>query len=411
MNYEEKLEKEIQEIEKSIPEKIDTSLFSPLSLDDLAEILDLTIKHDKSNKIITFLCQLSAYTENSQFNISFNAPSSTGKSYIPLEISNLFPKEDVLELGNCSPTAFFHEHKENYDKETNTITVDLSRKIIIFLDQPNPALLERLRSLLSHDRKEMQSKITDKNQKGGNRTKTVIIKGFPSVIFCSAGLVIDEQESTRFLLLSPDTTQEKIKESILSAIKKGTDNKKYQQWLNNDPKRRLLINRIKSIKNEEIDEIIIPDSKYIEELFFADGKKNKSRNQRDIKWLISIIKSLTILNMWWRKRDDKTIIANKEDIDNAFLLWKNLSISQELNIPPYVYGIYKDVFIPAIKESGEGVGRQEISKKHFETKGCLLNDWILRRQIIPMLESAGLIRQEQSPDDKRKMLIFSNENI
>ena len=408
-NYDEKLlENKIQEIEKEIPERIDTSPFTPLSPQDLAEILDLTIKYDKSNKVITFLCQLSAYTESSQFNVSFNAPSSTGKSYIPLEISNLFPGEDVLELGNCSPTAFFHEHKEKYDKETNTITVDLSRKIIIFLDQPNPALLERLRSLLSHDRKEMQSKITDKNQKGGNRTKTVIIKGFPAVIFCSAGLVIDEQESTRFLLLSPEVTQEKIRESILSAIKKGTDNKKYQDWLNSDPKRKLLIDRIRAIRDERVDEINIPNPEYIEELFFTNRKISKPRNQRDIKWLISIIKSLALLNMWWREKDDKTIIANKEDIDNAFELWKNISISQELNVPPYVYNIYKEVFIPAIEKSGGGVSRQEISKKHFEVKGSLLNDWILRRQILPMLESAGLIRQEQSPDDKRKMLIFSN---
>src|SRR3989344_9364198 len=67
---------------KEYPEKIDTSQFKPLSSQDLVEILGLTIKQDEKNKIVTFLCELSAFTENAQFNISYNAPSATGKSYI-----------------------------------------------------------------------------------------------------------------------------------------------------------------------------------------------------------------------------------------------------------------------------------------------------------------------------------------
>ena len=88
-------------------ELIDVSKFQPMSSDDLIEMLGLTIKRDEENKLVTFLCMLLTYTEDSQFNISFNAPSSSGKSYIPLEESNLFPSADVIKLGNCSPTAFF----------------------------------------------------------------------------------------------------------------------------------------------------------------------------------------------------------------------------------------------------------------------------------------------------------------
>ena len=143
---------------------VDVSQFKPLSSQDLIEILGLTIKKDEENKLITFLCQLSVYTENSQFNISFNAPSSTGKSYIPTEIARLFPEKDVIEIGYCSPTAFFHDIGE-YIKEKGGYLVDLSKKILIFLDQPHTQLLERLRPLLSHDKKEINLKITDKTQK------------------------------------------------------------------------------------------------------------------------------------------------------------------------------------------------------------------------------------------------------
>lgn len=199
------------------PEKIDTSQFKPLSSQDLIDVLGLTIKQDEENKVVTFLCELSAFTENAQFNISYNAPSSTGKSYIPTEIARLFPSEDVIELAYCSPTAFFHDVGE-YDKEMKGYVVDLSRKILIFLDQPHNELLARLRPLLSHDKKEISLKITDKTQKFGLKTKNILLKGYPAVIFCTAGLHIDEQEATRFLLLSPEVNQEKIREGILESI-------------------------------------------------------------------------------------------------------------------------------------------------------------------------------------------------
>jgi len=95
---------------------IDTSQFKLLTSEDIIRVLGLTIKKDEENKLITFLCALSAYTEQSQFNLSFNAPSSTGKSFIPMEVSTLFPNEDVMKLGDCSPKAFFHEQGD-YDKE------------------------------------------------------------------------------------------------------------------------------------------------------------------------------------------------------------------------------------------------------------------------------------------------------
>ena len=48
-------------------------------------------------------------TEDDQQNIAFNAPSLTGESYLALEVSEYFPKEDVDIHSYVSPTAFFHE--------------------------------------------------------------------------------------------------------------------------------------------------------------------------------------------------------------------------------------------------------------------------------------------------------------
>ncbi len=402
---------------KPYPEPIDSSQFSPLKPEDLAEILELTIKNDYENKLVAFLCQLSAFTEDAQFNISFNSPSSTGKSYIALEVSKLFPSEDVIKLGNCSKNAFFHE-QGIYSKETNEITVDLSRKILIFTDMPHTGLLEGLRSFLSHDEKIMRSKITDKNQYGGNRTKTVALKGYPSVIFCTAGLHMDNQEQTRFILLSPQSSQEKIYAGITNTIHKEVNNKAYKEWLENNPERKLLKLRIKAIKQEKINDIQICNEEKIKELFLASGKKLQPRKQRDVKSFLFIIKSLALINLWWRERNDDTITANEEDIDEAFKLWEKISISQELSLPPYIYEIYNEIILPLYIEKNKfqskitdeivknGITRKDILGNHYKVYGRMLDSQQLRMEIIPMLETSGLIYEESDLIDKRKKLIF-----
>lgn len=403
---------------KEYPEKIDTSQFKPLSSQELLEILGLTIKQDEENKIVTFLCELSAYTENAQFNISYNAPSSTGKSYIPTEIARLLPEEDVIELAYCSPTAFFHDVGE-WNKDMKGYVVDLSRKILIFLDQPHTQLLERLRPLLSHDKKEISVKITDKSQKFGLKTKNVLLKGYPAVIFCTAGLRIDEQEATRFLLLSPEVNHEKIRQGILESIKKEADSESYKGWLDENPERKLLKERIRAIKLEGIREIKIANHQIIIDRFLTENKVLKPRHQRDIKRLTSLIKSFALINLWWRERKDTTIVANEDDIEQAFKIWDAISVSQELNLPPYIYNLYQEVILKAWDEKNGnrsegfeeitgklGLSRQEVLQKHFEVYGRMLDTNQLRQQILLMLETAGLIVQEADPNDKRKMLIY-----
>jgi len=46
------------------------------------------------------------------------------------------------------------------------------------------------------------------------RTKTIVLHGFPTIIFCTAKSSLDEQESTRTLNLSAESTQEKIRKAL-----------------------------------------------------------------------------------------------------------------------------------------------------------------------------------------------------
>lgn len=394
-------------------EPIDESKFKQLSSEELSEIIGLTVKQDVENKIVAFLCQLSAYTESAQFNISFNAPSSTGKSYIPTEVARLFPEKDVWELAQCSPTAFFHDFGE-WDDKRKVSVVDLSRKIIIFLDQPHNDLLARLRPILSHDKKEIMSKITDKSQKFGLRTKNILIKGFPAVIFCTAGLKIDEQEGTRFILLSPETSQQKLREGITEKIRKEVDPEAYRLQLESNPERKLLKERIKAIARAKIKDVKITSQVELERIFLKEKIMLKPRHQRDIGRLINIIKTFALFNFWFREREGDVIIATEADIQEGVKLWGKIAESQDYNLPPFVYELYQEIILTAWNARDEGnisgikpgLTRQEIIKKHYEVYRRPLQIWLLRMQILPMLESAGLISQEKDPNDARKYLVY-----
>lgn len=407
--------KSIKTVITETQKKQANSPFSPLSAKGLIEILDLTIKKDNNNKVVTFIGCLLAYTEDSQINISFNGPSSTGKSYIALEIAKLFPTKDVIKLGNCSKTAFFHEQSE-YNKVKNEFVVNLSRKILIFTDMPHTGLLESLRSFLSHDEKIMYSKITDKSTKGGLKTKNVALVGFPSVIFCTAGLRMDPQEMTRFILLSPEVDQEKLRAGVSSTIIKEADKDKYLEWLENDPNRSLLKKRILAIKDESIKDIKIEKLDTIQDRFLSNNRRSQPRHQRDIKRLISIIKGFALLNLWERKRDGDTIIASNEDIDEALKLWSEISLSQELNLPPYVYDLYIKVFLPLFEEKNkgkselQGITREDIISKHKAVYDTRMSMDMLRFDIIPTLYSSGLISKGKSKEDARIELIFISDS-
>lgn len=398
--------------------------FVQMSPTDLLDVLGLTIKQDDMNKLVTFLCQLSAYTDGAQFNISFNAPSSSGKSYIPTEIAKLFPKEDVIEVGYCSPTAFYHDKGIPNPEKKGDIIIDFSRKILIFLDQPHNRLLENMRPVLSHDKSEIQIKIADKSQKQGLNTKNIIIRGFPAVIFCTAGLNIDEQEATRFLLLSPEMTQAKFQQGIVTAIVRGSNREKFSEWLESNPARIKLKERISAIKTEDISDVTIANPDTIKEQFLKNKKLLKPRHQRDIGRLLSLIKVNALLNCWWRKRDGTTIEANDDDIQNAFWIWELISESQEVNLPPYIHNLYKEVILSLWEErrseskilgfsheEPKGLNRKEICKKHYQVYGRMLDSNQFRMNILPMLETAGLIAQEKDENDSRQVLVVPMAGI
>jgi hypothetical protein len=404
--------KEIQNIEREILEEhgiiekeIDVSIFQPLSVEDLDRILSLTIKKDKAVKIIAFLSVLTAYTEGEQINICLNSPSSTGKSYIAKEIIDLFPPEDVKKYSYATPTAFFHTNE--FDEEEGIFVENFERKILVFWDQPNTELLKKLRPLLSKDEKELILKITDKSEKKGLRTKTVKLIGFPVVIYCTANPLMDEQELSRFLVLSPESDEEKIKSAFEEKLRKLSSPADYIKETEENPERQLLKLRIRAIRQQKIKQVKIPEDilNYLKEQYLAMKGRLQNIDLRDIEKATGIMKANALLNFPFRERlPDGSLLLTKEDVDVGIELWKEVVESRNHNLTPYAYKFYKEVFEPAYEEMRSPLTFTDLDQKHVEVYGIPLQEHVWRRQLRHLLIGAGLIEEMQDQNDKRRKL-------
>jgi hypothetical protein len=443
----------------------------PMSLDDVEEVLSLTLKRDYENKRLVFLSMLMNYSGDDQQNILFNAPSATGKSYIALEIAKLFPAEDVDKKGYTSPTAFFHvmgklcrlngepledrnayveskldeweekhphpsapdyndksaeaikarhalsewktlrkseycKHKEEWDGIEKIHVVNLEKRILIFKDQPHDRVLQVLRSMLSHDEKVLEVDITDKTKEGGHRTKKIRVIGFPTVVFCSAAFSLNEQERTRFTILSPDMSQEKLNASLKLQAQRLSDKEKFETELNINEKRTLLMQRIQAIKASNVNQVVIPQNLADTLLtWFTKERDLSSRDQRDFPRLIDLVKAHALFQMFQREKapGSCSVIANKEDVAAAQKLLNKVLEANRLGLPPYVHKFYSESLEPSITE--DGITREKFSKLYFAQFKERLGEKA-RKQLIDLLSDAGLIEEAPDPDDKRRMKIY-----
>ena len=194
--------------------------------DKIKYLLDTVLKEAKKEDRLTkqlFITMCSAYSNN-PVNLLINAPSGVGKNYVINKVAELFPENDILPLAGMTDKALFHRSgtlvikneltgeyesleekikdiEEQIDDKENEISntknrnekqglksivnelysekkdllkdarklIDLSNKIIIFLDTPKESLLAGLLPLLSHDKYELEYEFVDTHN--GIKTK------------------------------------------------------------------------------------------------------------------------------------------------------------------------------------------------------------------------------------------------
>jgi hypothetical protein len=278
----------------------DSHIISPL------DVVAKEVKQDDRLCRQVYYTLLSTYTDD-PVNLAINAPTGEGKSYVVKKVAELFPKSDVLFLSAMSDKALFHRpgilvtkdengeytsiedkvaeiDSEIEDKQSEISTtidpntkkglrsyikslqdkkkeltkdamklIDLNHKALIFLDTPNHTLLEAIMSLLSHDHHEVEYHFVDNFN--GIKTKTNVLRGFPTVIFTAA---IDYSKyqryseiQRRFIVTNPKMIPQKYKESIeLIGAKNGLSDFVYDATVVSENEKNQAREMIKELKEK-----------------------------------------------------------------------------------------------------------------------------------------------------------------
>lgn len=457
-------------------------------------MLKEAVKEDKLVKQV-FLTMLSAYT-NYPLNLAINAPSGEGKSHVLKKVADLFPIGDVIQVTDMSKKAIFHRNgclalrnedgeyvniegeleqlsyeletlvkelqnidsnkrneiselnnqlKENQKRKTEIRTnavklIDLSHKILIFLDTPREGIFEALMTLLSHDKYEVEYQFVDTSSKTGLKTKTNVLRGWPTVIFAQA---IDytkhpryQEIQRRFIITNPRMDEKKY-QSVVNHIleKKGSPDFVYQQKILSDEDRDITREIILNIKDDILslskstelgkNNTIVPFVHLIPRIL---QKNITAQDMTFTDRLMDIVGLLTIINH--KKRPYMEIKpAFKLDVFSIpMTLYSDLSEALSIinNSPgglrPYLLNWYNSIFLelynskttPNSKEKhGEmiveqriAVTTQELIEKTKEVMNkTLVSKSLLQEFIYPLLNT-GYIDLIRSELDRRAKIYF-----
>lgn len=237
------------------PKKIEDPYLTPDPLNFIMRYIAKKVKHEETLIKLTILVMASAYTPN-PLNLALESPQSEGKSYSLVEVSKIFPTNDVWDLGGMTPQVLTRERGYHVDRETgkniekdigelkgaisvlgnseddklkrtdlranltklmnNAVKiVDMQGKILLFLEAPHHETFARLRPILSRDKYEIEYKFVDRAyQNGPQVTMEARIRGWPVAIYATAdnpnGNLWDQIRS-RFIIVSPNMKKIKYK--------------------------------------------------------------------------------------------------------------------------------------------------------------------------------------------------------
>ena len=417
--------------------------------------LNTQIKDDP--KLVSQLLRvcLSTYTNN-PINIALLAPSSDGKTYATVKVTDIFPKEDVIVVGRMSPTALIHQQgelidnngeplQERLDSIDRQITdtqdkdekknlkeqkqkllngarncVDLKNKILLFLDNPTSATYEMLKPIMSHDKKEIIYKTTRGD--GSLSVKETVIRNWCVFIFCSAKNEdkneVWEEIKTRVLMTSPESTVKKYKEANrFTALKMGLpswgsgvyhsdEDEKWVKWYIVNYKKKL--NELCKNGNPVLNTFhstmanIFPSSQ-------GDYMRHFAR-------LCSFVALETMLNADHRPIFELeindlqhiTVITTINDVDQACKTLGDIG-----SLPPEKMKFYNQVFCPLFDRKtlsdsstldGTWLNSSELAEEYTKKLGKTTDNKKIQENYLKPLFDAGVLEVSQNPTMKQQNL-------
>lgn len=410
-------------------------------IDQILEVVNERVKlDDPLVQLITYV-YFSRFTDN-PLNLFLRGESSIGKTYVTRStIEALGEDEDVWWLGGLSPASLAHEHGQLYYQNTpldqslmpskakikaehpdwdrlqvqreyeeqmrawneklreSYFLVDLTGKLLIFLESPSLETFDRLRPLLSHDKHEISFKFVDKTGKGQLRTVHVKLRGWPATIFMSTKEKYVADLSTRSLTATPNLSEEKIRKALdvtakkyayppVSLAKKELHDK--VEWV----KARLKVGMGKL-------DVLIPYA----ELLPKYVQLYLHRVMRDFDHFLQTVKMNALVNLQMHDvavetENCKYILATLDDMYSALNAWRSV---EETTLTG-ASGSALRVFDSLIKPSGPVTNYHMLVEKSRLIFQRPLSSATLRKY-VNVLADIGLVDVEPDPEDKRRKVI------
>ncbi len=386
------------------------------------------VREDEVTGLAVFLAGLSAYVD--PLNLALLGPKSVGKTYTAIMALSLLPEEDVWWLGGMSPTALVHERGRLEDSSGQPVdpallrelrrrskeayyevvaglrtVVDLDGKVLLFLEPPHLETFNRLKPLLSHDRREIVWKFADRPRGGSLRTQTVVLRGWPVAIFCSEQPL--NYLETRTLTLTPKMGGHKYQ----AAGEKIGLEAGYPEEFDN-PELRLLRDTIRRYVGWLRDEF--EKGLRVRVLFGPIVAKAYGmrfpRDMRDLGKLLILVKIFAALRANQRPvvmegDGASSILATFQDYVDAVELFQRVYESTFAGVAEDVLRFYWDILKPLAEEGQEDVGYDEIGDRYFEVRGERISSDRIRKRYIRPLLAAGYVDRREDPEDRRRALI------
>jgi len=413
----------IAEKTEEIDRKVRELVTDPKILLKILETTDFKIKDDYATKLSVFFTALSAYTPE-PLNLFIRGHSSTGKSYNAVEILKLFPEKDIWHLGGLSPTALIHQHGELMDEngtplgdpplrsnfedkneyrramqdwirraQSGYVEVDLTGKILLFLESPNIHTFNMLRPILSHDTYKISYRITDKTDRGRLKTKHTVIKGFPATIFLNAKDQFLEELATRSFTVSPVEQPHKYKKA-----NRLTNTLNCFPWLKDEYGERTFIIKkaIEKIK-EKLQKTEVVNAFYgLNEYYPA----SIPRDMRDYQHLEQFLKCITALHVFNRPimqvKDKRYIVMCQEDVKVGFAIFNMIFETTRTGVSQHLSDFYHKVVKQ--KEQWDSTEIIQAYNLHFKPKRSRKTIY----KYLTVLGEIGYVDVEPSETDKRK---------
>jgi len=409
-------------------------------IDNILNVAKASIKRDECAVACIVYTYLSRWT-NEPLNLFLKGESSIGKSYVTKNtIKILGEDKDVWYLGGLSPTAIAHDYgvlKDESGCEINVLDapsrrkvklenpnaskeqleqiyrqeyeawidklknsyyeVDLTGKLLVFLEPPNLETFQRLRPILSHDAERISFRFTDKTKSGGLRTANVVVKGWPATIFCTSEEEYLKDLSTRSLTLTPELSIEKIKEAV-NLISKFLAYS--EELLTADASE--VKTHIEKVKEKAPKNVLTPFSEQIEQYIEYWGK----RVMRDWKHLLTMVKMNAILNFENRPKvyigDKPYLLTTATDFLTVLSFWSGI---EETTITG-ISGSALEVFEKLIKPTAvNGFTNYEmLTMKSKEVMSEPLTSGSLRKY-VQVLREIGFVETLPDPEHPKRKLI------